>query len=169
MSRASHGGGPLRRPAADRFSIPDIQDAGVSLQSPERVCLRRLRTSRRMAPVAPRRPRRPPRSRTGADCGRTSFRGRGGRRGPQRTEGGAEFGGKECRLLPRGKMRAFRMALVVDQLGIGILGPLPRNRADLLRESAYHDRDRVLRGKNGSHSPNTTELTKPPRWSASTA
>src|SRR5262245_27386198 len=60
----------------------------------------------------------------------------------QRLETGAKIFHDCLRLLPRGKVRACRMTLVVRQLGIGLFGPLPRNRADLLREGAYHDRDR---------------------------
>src|SRR4051794_802125 len=60
------------------------------------------------------------------DCGRTSFRSRGGRRGPQRTEGGAEFGGKECRLLPRGKVTALIELVIVNERRIRLLRPAPR-------------------------------------------
>src|SRR4029077_12335315 len=98
--------------------------------------------------AAPRQPPRPPPSRTGADCGRTSFRGRGGRRGPQRTEGSSEFGGKKRRLLPRGKMTALIEPVVVNELRIRLLRPAPRCLVELLRKSADGGRDSdALRSK----------------------
>src|SRR6185295_11826439 len=43
------------------------------------------------------------------------------------------------RLLPRGKVTALRVPLVVDQLGVGLFGPTPRGRAYFIWEHT-HDR-----------------------------
>src|SRR4029434_5300688 len=70
---------------------------------------------------------------------------------PQRPEAGARIFHQRPGLLERGEMRALRMALVVSELGIGFLGPLPRSRADLLGEGTYHDRNLdPLRGEEGA-------------------
>src|SRR5262249_3688284 len=42
-------------------------------------------------------------------------------------------------LLPRGKVSAFRMPLIVDQLGVGLFGPTPRGRTYFIRKHT-HDR-----------------------------
>src|SRR5918993_4211824 len=69
---------------------------------------------------------------------------------PQRLETCAKIFHDRLRLLPRGKVRTFRMALIVGQLGISLFGPLPRNRGDLLRKGAYHDWDLyALRSEEG--------------------
>ena len=46
----------------------------------------------------------------------------------QRTETCAKVGHNRPRLLPRGKVGAFQVPLIVDQLRVGLFGPTPRGR-----------------------------------------
>src|SRR5215813_4121536 len=57
----------------------------------------------------------------------------------QRTETCAKVIHNRPRLLPRGEVTAFRMPLIVDQLGVGLFGPTPWGRTYFIREDT-HDR-----------------------------
>ena len=59
----------------------------------------------------------------------------------QRLERGPQLRREELRLLPGGEMSALRKLVVVDELGIGLLGPALRRLVDLVREGADGDRD----------------------------
>src|SRR5262245_66543471 len=60
---------------------------------------------------------------------------------PQRLERSAHLVHKQFRLFPGRKMRALGEAVVVDELGIRLLGPTLRRLVDLFGESAHCDRD----------------------------
>ena len=68
----------------------------------------------------------------------------------QRTETCAKVVHDRPRLLPSGKVAAFRVPLIVDQLGVGLFGPTPRGRTYFIREHT-HDRgdDDAFRCKEG--------------------
>ena len=59
----------------------------------------------------------------------------------QRAEARAHFFGQELRLLPSGEVSALRQRVVVDQVGIGPLGPTPRSRIELVWEDAHGNWD----------------------------
>src|SRR5258705_5416950 len=60
---------------------------------------------------------------------------------PEGLETLAHFGNEIPRLLPRREVPAFGKLVVVDELGIGLLGPALGGRVDLVREYAHGDRD----------------------------
>src|SRR5262245_55112153 len=69
-----------------------------------------------------------------------AFGRRHGAAGPgstQRTETCTKVVHNRCRLLPRREVTAFRVPLIVDQLGVGFFGPTPRGRAYFIREHTY--------------------------------
>src|SRR5204863_1346276 len=48
---------------------------------------------------------------------------------------------EEPRLLPGGKVPAFRDGVEMDEIVVGALGPTPRSFVDLFREDAYGSRN----------------------------
>src|SRR3954468_15052856 len=60
---------------------------------------------------------------------------------PQRPERNSELVGQRRGLLPRSEVAALGQAVVVDQLGIGLLCPALRRLVDLVGEGADGDRD----------------------------
>src|SRR5450755_1683161 len=59
----------------------------------------------------------------------------------QRSERFSELLTEELRLFPRSKVSAFREPVVVNQFGIGFLGPALRGLIDLVRKGAHRNRD----------------------------
>src|SRR5262245_64451502 len=59
----------------------------------------------------------------------------------QRTETCAKVIHNRPRLLPRGKVSAFRVPLIVDQLRVGLFDPTPRGRTYFIREHTHGRRD----------------------------
>src|SRR4029453_9674662 len=59
----------------------------------------------------------------------------------QRPEACAKFFCKELRLFPRREMATLCHLVVVDEIGIGPLGPAPRRLVELVRENAHGNRD----------------------------
>src|SRR5882757_6590629 len=60
---------------------------------------------------------------------------------PKRPEAHAKLFGKELRLFPGGEMAALLHLVVVDEIGIGPLRPLPRRLVEFVREDAHGSRD----------------------------
>src|SRR5258708_15499644 len=56
---------------------------------------------------------------------------------PKRPEARAKLFGKELRLFPGGEMTALRHLVVVDEIGIGPLRPVPRRLVEFVREDAH--------------------------------
>jgi hypothetical protein len=62
----------------------------------------------------------------------------------------SELRTEELRLLPGRKVPAFVELVVVDEVGIGPLGPTPRGLIELVRKGAHGHRDRdTFRGEKG--------------------
>src|ERR1700722_2476086 len=59
----------------------------------------------------------------------------------QRPERCPELLTEEFRLFPRGEVAALRESVVVNQFGIGFLGPGPRGLIDLVWKGAHRNRD----------------------------
>src|SRR5271169_1412948 len=60
---------------------------------------------------------------------------------PERSESRAKLGGKELRLFPGGEVTALCDSIVIDQLGIRPLRPVPWGLIELVREDAYANRN----------------------------
>src|SRR6266446_7633885 len=56
---------------------------------------------------------------------------------PKRTEARAELFGKKLRLFPGSEMTALFHLVVVDEIGIGPLRPVPRGLVEFVREDAH--------------------------------
>src|SRR5215471_10617362 len=65
----------------------------------------------------------------------------------ERPEGGAEFFGKQLRLLPGGEVAAPVGLVEVDEVGVELLGPAARGPEDLTGEHREADRELDLRGR----------------------
>ena len=96
---------------------------------------------------------------------------------PQRPERGAELGGEELRLLPRGEVAAFVDLVEVDQVAIGAPGPCLRGAIALPRKDRDGHRERdlggLLRAAKSTdcvrRTPSTAALTRSRCSSASRA
>src|SRR4051812_21867065 len=62
------------------------------------------------------------------------------------SESGPNFLREELRLFPRGKMTALVELVVVNELGIGALGPASRRLIELIGKGADGDRNRNVLG-----------------------
>src|SRR5262245_37275447 len=68
----------------------------------------------------------------------------------QRAESCADLFGERLRLLPGREVPALRQPVVVNQVGIGFLGPAPRRRIELVGKDTDASRERdALGGKEG--------------------
>ena len=64
----------------------------------------------------------------------------------QRPERGAELAGEQLRLLPRREVAPFVDLVVIEELGIGPLGPAPRSLILLAGEDGHRHRNRDALG-----------------------
>src|SRR5215216_5466560 len=62
-------------------------------------------------------------------------------RSAQGPEGGPNLGGEQLRLLPGREVVALVDLVVVDEVGVGLLGPAPRGLVELVGEDAHRRRD----------------------------
>ena len=60
---------------------------------------------------------------------------------PQRLECGAQLGAEQFRLFPSRKVSTFIDLIVVDELGICPLSPIPRRLVEFVREDAHGSRN----------------------------
>src|SRR6266567_1762839 len=60
---------------------------------------------------------------------------------PKRPEACAKLFGKELRLFPSGEMAALFHLVVVDEIGIGPLRPVPGRLVEFIGEDAHGSRD----------------------------
>src|SRR6266403_1430230 len=60
---------------------------------------------------------------------------------PKRPEARAKLFGKKLRLFPGSEMTALFHLVVVDEIGIGPLRPVPRRLVEFVREDAHGNRD----------------------------
>src|ERR1700726_220944 len=59
----------------------------------------------------------------------------------ERAKAGSKLFNKQSWLFPGREVTALAELVIVDQLGIGALGPAPRSRIEFVREDAHGDRD----------------------------
>src|SRR3954454_9320964 len=64
----------------------------------------------------------------------------------QRSGRRADVFGEQLRLLPGREVPAPVVLVVVDEVGVRLLGPAPRNPVELVGEGAHADRDRDALG-----------------------